>query len=204
MSSVPNADHSQSRGTETTGDGDGRNRGDQDGNGRDGDMKSESKSFKSASTVGPTYGRRLNSLEGIGTIRPTASKSASSSGSRSYKRQYSALRKDTPLLLSALDGKERTTRAHHSQLSQACRKGHSPSTSARFGVSGTSGVSKKSEKSGKTGTSDEAVVGKQRLEAKMEGRALSRDSLDEVQTRERRERRERERRMKERRGRKRK
>lgn len=41
------------------------------------------------------------------------------------------------------------------------------------------------------------MVGKQRLEAKKEGKALSRDSLDEIQTRERRERRERERRMEE-------
>lgn len=47
MGSVPNANHSQGRGTETAGGGDGRNGGDQDGNGRDGDMKSESKSFKS-------------------------------------------------------------------------------------------------------------------------------------------------------------
>lgn len=47
VGSVPNANHSQGRGTETAGGGDGRNRGDQDGNGRDGDMKSESKSFKS-------------------------------------------------------------------------------------------------------------------------------------------------------------
>lgn len=160
-------------------------------------MKSESKIFKSASTVGPTYGRRLNSLEQIGTIRPNASKSASSSGSQSYKRQYSALSKDTPLHLSAHDGKERKTRTHHSQLSQACQEGHSPATSARLEVSGTLRVSEKSEKSGKTGTSDEAVVGKQRLEAKKEGKALSRDSLDEIQTRERRERRERERRMEE-------
>lgn len=80
MSSVPNANHSQGRGTETARGGDGRNRGDQDGNGRDGDMKSKSKSFKSASTVGSTYGRRLNSLEGIGTIHPNANKSASSWG----------------------------------------------------------------------------------------------------------------------------
>lgn len=130
MSSVPNADHSQGRGTGTAGGGDGRNRGDQDGNGRDSDIKSESKSFKSASTVGSTYGRRLNSLEGIGTIHPNASKPESSSASRSHKRQYSALSKDTPLPLSAHDGKERTTRTHHSQLSQACREGHSPATSA--------------------------------------------------------------------------
>lgn len=204
VSSVPNANHFQGLGTETTGGGDGRNWGDQDGNGRDGDIKSESKSFKSANTVRPIYGRRLNSLEGIGTIRPYASKSASSSGSRSYKRQYSALSKDTPLRLSALDGKERTTRTQHSQLSQACRKGHSPATSAQLGVSATSGVSEKSERSGKTGTGDGAVVGKQRLEAKMEGRALMRDSLDEIQTRKMRERRERERRMDERRVRKRK
>lgn len=169
---ISNANPSQGRNSG------GRAGNDRNRNGRDDDMKSESKSSKSASTVSLTYQKKLNGL-------------ASSSGSGSYERQHPAVRKSTPLPLSALDKKRRTTTTHHSQQSEANRKGRSLAKSARSGVwvSGVSGVSGKSEKSGKSRKSEESVVDEQRLKIEMGVEALTRDNLGKMQTRERRERR---------------
>lgn len=182
---ISNANPSQGRNS------DGRAGNDRNRNGRDDDMKSESKSSKSASTVSLTYQKKLNGL-------------ALSSGSGSYERQHPAVRKSTPLPLSALDEKRRTTTTHHSQQSEANGKGRSLAKSARSGVWGVSDVSGKSEKSGKSRKSEESVVGEQRLKIEMGVEALTRDKLGKMQTRERRERRKEEKNEEGRGGRKRK